>query len=354
MRLLGVERLLDALRHDLVALESGAKDLPERHRSLRAALEWTISLLRSREKEVFTALSAFAMSWSLEEAEQLFEGEVDELLVWDATTRLMDASLVVVRGDGRFAMPQRVRQHAAELLVGSPSGERYRGRQAELVGLEARELALDMFVDCRRQLANIVDLLPEIRHALAWSRSRTPDAHRHLVGLVAPALAKTGELALVAGDITKGLPPGGEPRDHDEAAMCFAGGLVHAMQWSTDTDAEVGLFDRAARGFAAHGDPREEATAHYMAASALQVAGRPEDCRSRSDRLLEAASRSRDARWRPEVLRILAVDPQQSSQDIEQAVAQYGVGTGSFALQYADVRAQAACERGDLGAAAAW
>lgn len=357
VRLLGLDRLLELLQRDVEALGGGGRDLPERHRSLRAALDWTLGILTPEVRDVFIGFGAFAMSWSLEEAEQLFAEKLDELAVWEALTRLMDASLVVVRGDGRFAMPQRVRQHAADLLDASALGDHYRGRHAELIGRELHELALDAFVDYRRQLANIVDLLPEARRALSWSREQPSVTRRHVVGLLAPALSRTGNLALVVDDLADFPPPPLDPRTYDDTTHCFALGLVHAMRWSTDTDAEVGLFDRAVRGFTDHGDPREVVYSHYMADNAEcvgtpEIGSRPE----RLDAMSAAAALVPDPRWQAEVARCRALQMsfEPDSAILHQVVATLGMGTGCFSIEHHGNQAHAACLRGDLAVSAYW
>ncbi len=335
VRLLGVERLLRALRKDLHALGAGSRELPERHRTLETALTWTLSLLTSAERDAFVALAAFAASWSLEEAEQLLDEELDEVAVWEVMTRLMDASLVVVRGDGRFAMPQRVRQHASELLAASADEDRRRRRHAEVVGQEMRELVLEMYVDYRRMVANAADLLPEVLQAVAWARSSAPDFYRHVVGLTAPGLGKLGHLAVVADDVPALAEGIGEPRNWDDAALVYAVGLCHAMRFSTDTEGETAAFDAAARGFAAYGDPREVVQAGYMAGAALEVADRLPEAIHRFAEPQTSIARIDDPRWRDEFERRLAYSYSFDREGLgkrQEVLARVGIGTGVYAV----------------------
>lgn len=355
VRATGVPRLLAGLHRSLDALGAGARDLPERQRSLRAALDWTLSLLTETERDVFTGLGAFVASWSLEEAERLFAEDLDELGVWDAQTRLLDSSLVVVRGDGRFAMPERVRRHAAERLVASSDEARRRRQHAEVVGEELREMTLEMFVDYRRQLANVADLLPEALHALAWTRVADPQVHRHAVALIAPALAKVGRLVVVSAELPGLAPTGPEAGGWDDAAILYALGLAHAMRWSTDTEEEVGLFDRAARGFAAFGDPREAVLARYMASAALLAAAREEEAaRQMSDVL--ATERTGDPRWRDEIERLVAgmtIEDEAARTRRTDALARLGVGAGTYAINHLLVEAYLAGQARDHHSAVA-
>ena len=69
LRIMGVEELLDRLSDRFALLTGGAMDAPERHRTLRAAIEWSHDLLEPDEQAFFRRLSVFAGGWSLEAAE---------------------------------------------------------------------------------------------------------------------------------------------------------------------------------------------------------------------------------------------------------------------------------------------
>lgn len=334
IRVFGIRRLVEALERNVDALASDDRDLPSRQRSLRAALDWTLSLLTPQEQDAFAALASFAEAWSIEQAEGLFAGELDEIAVWGVLSRLIDASLVLVQGDGRFAMPERVRRHAAELLAASPDQARRRRRHAEVVGQEMREVALQVHVDYRRMLANVADLLPEVLQALAWTKAHAPDAYRHVVGLTAPGLAKLGQLAVVADDVPR-LVREGDPQDYDDAALAFADGLCHGMRWSSDTEAEVATFERAARGYAAHGDVREAVIAGSRAAGAMEADDRIGAALERMDALAPLVEAIADRRWREEWERraaaIFELEPASLARR-QRVLERWGVGTGTYAV----------------------
>jgi len=52
--------MLDKLSDRLKLLARGARDLPERQRTLRATMEWSHALLQEGEKMLFARLSVFA------------------------------------------------------------------------------------------------------------------------------------------------------------------------------------------------------------------------------------------------------------------------------------------------------
>ena len=103
-------------------LARGPRDLAERHRSLRAALDWTHSLLEPGEQTLLARLAAFAGPAPLDAVEAVAQlsgklGAVDTL---EALSGLIDASFVQ-RTDNReygvrYTVAQAVRDFAAERL----------------------------------------------------------------------------------------------------------------------------------------------------------------------------------------------------------------------------------------------
>ena len=59
-KLLAPERLLERLESALPILTGGARDAPERQRTLRATIEWSYDLLDPSSQELFARLSVFA------------------------------------------------------------------------------------------------------------------------------------------------------------------------------------------------------------------------------------------------------------------------------------------------------
>ena len=99
----------------------GGRTLPDRHRSIRAALDWSVALLDPDELAIFARLSVFAGGWTLEAAEQVCAGpDLDQFEVLEVLGRLIDKSLVVADGSGRSWLLELVREYATELLAGQP------------------------------------------------------------------------------------------------------------------------------------------------------------------------------------------------------------------------------------------
>jgi predicted ATPase/class 3 adenylate cyclase len=116
--------LLERLEQRLPMLAGGARDLPERQRTLRATIEWSHELLNPDEQRLFARMSVFRGGSSLEAAEAVADADLDIL------QSLVDKSLVRVRDD-RYWMLETIREFAAERLEASGAADEIGRRHAE-------------------------------------------------------------------------------------------------------------------------------------------------------------------------------------------------------------------------------
>lgn len=132
LALLSPLQLRDRLRASPDILADSGPDRLERHRSLRATVDWSLGLLEDEPRALFVRMGAFVGPAELEDLEAV--ASEDGLGVLEALARLLDVALVrrVERGDGRvrFGLPEALRQIALELLDASPDGERWRRAHA--------------------------------------------------------------------------------------------------------------------------------------------------------------------------------------------------------------------------------
>jgi predicted ATPase len=99
---------------------------PPRQRALRAALDWSHSLLTPREQGALQRLSTFAGSFRLEPARDVIAaGGMDEWEALDTLAALCDKSLVRVEEGPtrRYRLPETTRLYAREALAKSGEGE---------------------------------------------------------------------------------------------------------------------------------------------------------------------------------------------------------------------------------------
>src|SRR5215210_4064642 len=130
--LLPPEAMLARLGSRLALLTGGARDLPDRQRTLRATLDWSYGLLDEEERLLFARLAVFVGGWTLEGAEAVCDvGEEVEVL--RHMSALVDKSLVQqanIHHEPRFTMLETVREYALERLEESGELERLRRRHA--------------------------------------------------------------------------------------------------------------------------------------------------------------------------------------------------------------------------------
>jgi predicted ATPase len=91
-KLLSPQAILARLSHRLDLLTGGARDLPDRHQTLRAALAWSYDLLASAEQALFRRLGVFASGCTAEAAEAI-AGNLG-LSRLDGLATLLDHSLL--------------------------------------------------------------------------------------------------------------------------------------------------------------------------------------------------------------------------------------------------------------------
>ncbi len=132
IRLLSPSLILDRLSHSL-DLAGGARDVPERQRTLRGAITWSHDLLSDEERVLFRRLAIFAAGWTLDAAEAVVDPDRRlGLDLVDGLESLADKSLIRIEAGGtdagsaegevRFGLHPLLREYALERL--DESGER--------------------------------------------------------------------------------------------------------------------------------------------------------------------------------------------------------------------------------------
>lgn len=130
--------MLDRLEHRFRLLTSSGRSGPARHRTLEAAIAWSVDLLPGPQVAVLRRLSVFGGDITLEAAEHVcadVELPVDE--VFYQLAALVDRSLVVAEVAGRHAryrLPESIRQFARERLHETGEADRVRARLAAWCG----------------------------------------------------------------------------------------------------------------------------------------------------------------------------------------------------------------------------
>jgi tetratricopeptide (TPR) repeat protein len=137
--------LLDRLSDRLRFLRGGARDLPERQRTMQEAIAWSYHLLPPAPQRWFRRLSIFMGGCTLSAAESICRG--DESITSNegllAISALVDASLVQVEtttdGLPRYRLLEVIREYAVEQLRATGEEEDLKLRHAEYYATLAEE-----------------------------------------------------------------------------------------------------------------------------------------------------------------------------------------------------------------------
>ncbi len=271
VRVAGPERLLAAVERSIDALGSGPRDLPERQRGLRAALDYTASLLDEATRDLFAALGVFAGAWTIEQLECMFGSETD---IWDAVATLLDFALIRTRGDGRMTMAEPVRAYAQALLAEHGQEHDARHRHAMMLAEEADAISDGLLLSTRSLAARTLDLADEFDAAIHWSSTHDPALHRRLIAALGTPYYLVNRLSAIADEI-----PAWVRRDDARDAVSARLSLAHAVVLTScgEIEAAVAAAADAARCRRQLGDEAGEAVAVAIQAQILSQTGTQDD-----------------------------------------------------------------------------
>jgi predicted ATPase/DNA-binding XRE family transcriptional regulator len=168
VKTLPVSILRTRLGTRLPLLTGGARDAPERQRTLRDTIAWSHELLAPPEQARFRRLAVFVGGWTLEAAEAV-AGTDDGLNVLGGLAALADQSLIRLDESGaepRYRMLETIREFADEELAAS--GEAVALRQAHatyFLSLAAQGKPFMYGVDQRVWLRRLETEQPNFRAA---------------------------------------------------------------------------------------------------------------------------------------------------------------------------------------------
>jgi predicted ATPase/class 3 adenylate cyclase len=136
IKMLPPKAMLQRLSSRLKLLTGGARDLPERQRTLRGAIEWSHALLDEGEQVLFARLAVFSGGRTLEAIEAICDAEGDlPVDAFEGISSLLDKSLLRQEEgpneEPRFVMLETIHEFAREKLGESPEAEEIKRVHAE-------------------------------------------------------------------------------------------------------------------------------------------------------------------------------------------------------------------------------
>jgi predicted ATPase len=263
VRVLRPSEIADRLQRTLPLLVEGARDRPERQRTLRATIDWSAELLRSDQHALLLRLGVFRSGFALEAAEWI-NGDQAGSSTLDLLTALIDGSLVQEHDRGNrtwFTMLATVREYARDNLAAlgesaqcSERHAQYYIRLAAIAGAEIigsqQEAWASRLVDENNELTAAVEYLLDSRR---WDDAVT------LVWSLDWFWGITGRLVEVSSWMQRVLDDGIEASERARTIARVE--VVFIGVWRNPDRASIGPLTECANYFRTHGDGRSEAKA---------------------------------------------------------------------------------------------
>ncbi len=273
VRMLQPRLILERLARSL-DLGGGARDLPERQRTLRGAIGWSYELLSPPEQRLFWRLGVFTSGWTLESAFAVADPEMDcGIDVVEGIESLTDKSLVRLEpstgadseaeAGPRFGMHPLLREFARERLDGS--GERGLVEErfvAECVRLAEAAGATMRASGGQAAMAVLDPEEPNLRAAAEWSLAHDAPTHGlQIIGATWPWLEARGRLREASAMVRQLLDhPAPSDRRVRITALAAAGGMAY---WMRDFPAARVAYEERLALAQETADPILTADAHY-------------------------------------------------------------------------------------------
>ena len=141
VRMMSLQEVVHEIEQSMDFLSTTGRDVPQRHRSMRAVFDHSWSLLSQEEQQVMRRLSVFRGGFTRDAAEQVAGGTLPIL------SSLVDKSLVRRSEAKRYDLHELVRQYAETQLQAEQEDEICtEGKYARyyLTLLQARESGLEV------------------------------------------------------------------------------------------------------------------------------------------------------------------------------------------------------------------
>ena len=253
IKLLPPRAMLERLGSRLKLVTGGARNLPERQRTLRGTIEWSYTLLEEGERVLFARLAVFSGGRTLEAIEAVCDAKGDlPVDTLDGVSSLLDKSLLRQEegpeGEPRFVMLETIHEFARERLEASGEAEETNRLHAEYFlalaeGAEPELTGPDQLA-CLERLESEHD---NMRAALQWSLEKEPETAFRLAGMLARFWEIRSDFSEGSRWLEAALRQSGRPHTVTEAAtraklLSEAGTFAY---YRADFDHAVGLHGEA-------------------------------------------------------------------------------------------------------------
>jgi predicted ATPase/DNA-binding CsgD family transcriptional regulator len=163
-RALSCRAIGDEIARSLDLLTTNLRDMPEKHRSMRAVFSRSYGLLTAEQQQMFAKLSVFRGGFEREAAEAVTGASLTIL------AEFVDKSLLSISGEGRYSIHELLRQYGEEQLETSGIGDDVRDAHSACYADFLDQRVEDL--KGRRQVAALVEIRSDfenIRTAWNWA-----------------------------------------------------------------------------------------------------------------------------------------------------------------------------------------
>jgi len=190
VRLLTPRMMLTRFQRPLSLPSSRELNVPSRHRTLRAAIDWSVGLLEDTEQVLFRRLAQFVGGAAIDAVAAVCTADDPALNLDDGLLSLLEKSMVWIEpapdGEPRFRMLEVLREYGLEQLDESGEAETIRRRHAELYVAVAEQAEPALLGPEQAAWLERLSLdLDNLRAALSWfNESDETDAGLRLAGSI--------------------------------------------------------------------------------------------------------------------------------------------------------------------------
>ncbi len=197
VNMLTPQAILKRLENSLKLLTGGARDLPERQRTMYGAIAWSYDLLDEDERKLFNRVFVFRGGFTLDSAEAIADANVD---VFNCLTSLVDKSMLVQGeqsdGEPRLKMLQVVREFAREKLEQSGEENETRHLHAKFFTDLAEQAEPGFRGEKSSEWLEIIELEHDnFRVVLEWTLANEQETALRIVSALPQFWIKRGYLA---------------------------------------------------------------------------------------------------------------------------------------------------------------
>jgi predicted ATPase len=178
IRVLTPAGIAQRLERTLPLLTAAVRDMPDRHRTMQATIDWSVSLLPPAHRDMLEDIGVFATRFTFDAVEAIGRGRSWEGQCMDGLAALVDGSLVKqtdIDGRASFSLLAVVREYAIERLKTRGDADAMRAAHADhyidLVHRVAPGLRGAGQADAVRQLGmELPNLRAAVRHLVYTDR----------------------------------------------------------------------------------------------------------------------------------------------------------------------------------------